>query len=92
LWLFGNVMFFGFQGDAVSRFLMPHTWKIVVATVEEKPQINWGVAVLATTYRELCIGCTKMGTQLILLECPLLLNLWSYERLPVGRLFAVPGA
>jgi hypothetical protein len=30
-------------------------------------------------------GCTKTGTQSILLRCPLLLHLWSYEQLPVGR-------
>jgi hypothetical protein len=55
------------------------------ATVEEMPQINWGAAVLATTYRGLCAGCTKTGTQSILLGCPLLLHLWSYERLLVSR-------
>jgi hypothetical protein len=55
------------------------------ATVEEMPQINWGAAVLAATYRGLCAGCTKTGTQSILLGWPLLLHLWSYEWLPVGR-------
>jgi hypothetical protein len=49
------------------------------------PQINWGVAVLAAMYMDLCTGCTKTGTQSILLECSLLLHLRSYERLPVGR-------
>jgi hypothetical protein len=35
-------MLSGSQGNAVSRFLIPHTWRIVDATVEEMPQINWG--------------------------------------------------
>jgi hypothetical protein len=84
LWLFGYMMFCGSQGDAVSRFPIPHAWRIIDSTEEEMPQINWGAAVLAVTYRGLCAGCTKTGTQLILLGCPLLLQLWSYERLPVG--------
>jgi hypothetical protein len=85
LWLFDYVMFCGSQGDAVSRFLTPHVWKIADATVEEMPQINWGAAVLAATYWGLCTGCTKTGIQSILLGCPLLLHLWSYKRLPIGR-------
>jgi hypothetical protein len=40
---------------------------------------------LAVTYRGLCTGCTKMGIQSILLRCPLLLHIWSYERLPVSQ-------
>jgi hypothetical protein len=72
-------------GDAVSRFLITHVWRIADAIVEEMPQINWGAAVLAATYRGLCAGCTKMGTQPILLGWPLLLHLWSCEWLPVGR-------
>jgi hypothetical protein len=70
---------------AVSRFLIPHARSIADATVEDMPQINWGVAVLAVTYRGMCTGCTKTGTQSILIGCPLLLHLWSYDRLPVGQ-------
>jgi hypothetical protein len=68
----------------VSRFLIPHARRIPDTTVEDMYQ-NWGVAVLAVTYRDLCTRCIKTGTQSILLGCPLLLHLWSYERLPVGR-------
>jgi hypothetical protein len=59
LWLFGYVMFCGSQGDAVSRFLIPHTWRIADITVEEMPQINWGTAVSVATYRGLCIACVN---------------------------------
>jgi hypothetical protein len=72
-------------GGVVSRFLIPHTRRIADAIVEEMPQINRGAAVLAAAYKGLCTGCTKTGNQSILLRCPLLLHLWSYERLPVGR-------
>jgi hypothetical protein len=57
---------------------------ITDTTVEEMPQINWGVAVLAVMYIGLCVRCTKTGAQSILLGCPLLLHMWSYEWLPVG--------
>jgi hypothetical protein len=43
----------------VSRFLIPNGRRIADATMEEMPQINWGAAVLAATYRGLCAGCTK---------------------------------
>jgi hypothetical protein len=82
LWLFDYVMLCGSQGDVVSRFLIPHAWRVADAIVEEMPQINWGAAVLTATYKGLC---TKTGTQSILLRCLLLLHLWSYERLPAGR-------
>jgi hypothetical protein len=78
-------MFCGSQGDTVSRFLIPHARRITCPTEEEMHQINWDTAVLVTTYRGLCAGCTKTGTKSILLGCPLLLHLWSYERLPVDR-------
>jgi hypothetical protein len=42
--------------------------------------------VLASTYRGLCTGVMKVSsTEAILIGCPLLLQLWSYERFPVGR-------
>jgi hypothetical protein len=40
LWLFGYVMFYGSQGDTISRFLISHAQRIADATVEEMPQIN----------------------------------------------------
>jgi hypothetical protein len=32
-------MFYGSQGDAVLRFLIPHAWRIADATME--PNIDW---------------------------------------------------
>jgi hypothetical protein len=59
LWLFGYVMFYGSQGDVVSRFLIPHARRITDATVEEIPQINWGAKVLVAMYRGLCTKAAK---------------------------------
>jgi hypothetical protein len=40
---------------------------------------------LASTYKGLYLGVTKVSsTEPILIGCPLLLQLWSYERFPVG--------
>jgi hypothetical protein len=62
LWLFSYVMFCRSQGDAVSRFLIPHARRIADNTVEEMAQINWGAAIFVATYKGLCARCTKMGT------------------------------
>jgi len=41
---------------------------------------------LAASYRGLCTGVTKVSAEEpIFVGCPLLLQLWSYERFPVGR-------
>ena len=40
---------------------------------------------LAATYRGLCDGYTKTIDGAILTGCPLLLQLWSYERLAIVR-------
>jgi hypothetical protein len=70
-------------GGGVSRFPIPHALRIADATVEEMPQINWGAAILAATYRGLRVGCTKMGTYSILLGCPFLPHLWRYSGFPL---------
>ena len=59
---------------------------IAVAPFDQVPLISWRAAVLAVTYRGMCMAVSKGSkTQGILLGCPLLLLLWSYERLQVGR-------
>ena len=71
LWLFGYI-------------LLPYAREIADGD-EDVPPYSWGEAVLAATYRELCDGCTKTHENAILAGCPLLLQLWSYEGLAVGR-------
>jgi hypothetical protein len=50
------------------------------------PQISWGSAVLAITYRGLCLAVTRLASRdAILLGCPLLLQMWIHERFDIGR-------
>jgi hypothetical protein len=72
-------------GDAVSRFLIPHARRIVDATVEEMPEINWRTAVLTRRIGACAPGVPRRAPSRSSLGCPLLLHLWIYERLPVVR-------
>jgi hypothetical protein len=46
---------------------------------------SWGVVVLAAMYRGMCQGYTKTANDTILIGCPLLLQLWLYERFATAR-------
>ena len=85
LWLFGHIMFNNTHGNSVDWILLPYAREIADGD-EDVPPYNWGEAVLAATYRGLCDGFRKTHGNAILAGCPLLLQLWSYERLAVGRL------
>ena len=83
LWLFGYIMF-NTHGNSVDWILLPYVREIADGD-EDVPAYSWGEAVLAVTYHGLCNGCMKTHEDAILAGCPLLLQLWSYERLAVGR-------
>src|SRR5207253_2789346 len=85
LCLFGCIMFNNSHGDSVDRVLMPYVREIADAAEDDVPTWSWGSAVLATTYRGLCDACSKTNENAILTGCPLLLQLWPYERFAVGR-------
>ena len=85
LWLFGAMMFSNTYGDSVDKVLMVYAREIVDAPEDEVPTWSWGSAVLAATYRGLCDACSKNKPDAILTGCPLLLQLWAYERFAVGR-------
>jgi len=86
LWLFGWVLFCSSQGDSCPKQLVPLASSIADAPLHEVPQFSWASAILAATYRGLCTGVTKViAEEPIFVGCPLLLQLWSYERFPVGR-------
>ena len=54
--------------------------------LDDITQRSWGSAVLAATYRGMCKGCTlPPGNKVALLGCPILLQLWSWERFSIGR-------
>ena len=85
LWLFGAMMFSNTHGDSVDKVLMVYAREIADAPKDEVPTWSWGSAVLAATYRGLCDACSKNKPDAILSGCPLLLQLWAYERFAVGR-------
>jgi hypothetical protein len=50
------------------------------------PQISWGNAVLAATYRGLCSAVSRPASKEgIILGFPLLLQMWIHERFDIGR-------
>jgi len=73
------------HGNCVDRVLMPYARAIAEAEDDEVPTWSWGSAVLAATYGGLCDACCKSDPQAVLTGCPLLLQLWAYERFAVGR-------
>jgi hypothetical protein len=85
LWLFGYIMFNNSHGTSVDKVLMPYAQEIADAGEEQLLMRSWGSAVLAATYRGLCRACTKTDPNALLNGCPLLLQLWSYERFAIGR-------
>ncbi|WVZ85292.1 hypothetical protein U9M48_032237 [Paspalum notatum var. saurae] len=86
LWLMGWVMFCGSAGSFVPKHLLLFTRYVADAPLEAIPQFSWGSAVLAATYRGLCMSCLKSSSaEPIFGGCPLLLQLWAHERFQIGR-------
>ena len=70
----------------ISKRYIPIAFEIASATAAEHiTQRSWGSAVLAATYRAMCNGCHLLSDTTSILGCPLLLQLWSWERFPIGR-------
>jgi hypothetical protein len=66
--------------------MIPWAQRIADAPLEQMPQISWGSAVLAATYRGSCSAVGRPGSrEAILLGCPLLLQMWIHERFDVDR-------
>ena len=86
MWLFGKVMFTETHVDTITARFIPMAREIAKAeSSEDIVPRSFGSAVLAGTYRALCTTCRKNKDSSSILGCPLLLHLWSWERLPVGR-------
>ena len=86
LWLFGKTMFTENHVTTVDARLISIAREIADARCPgDITQRSWGSAVLAATYRGLCKGCILSSSRSGLVGCPLLLQLWSYERFPIGR-------
>ena len=85
MWLLGGVLLVNRTGNTVDKVSIPYTVEIVDAEGDDVPGYNWGSAVLAATYHGLCDACTKTDASGLLMGCPLLLQLWAYERFAIGR-------
>ena len=86
MWLLGKVMFTENHVTTISARYIPIAMEIANATrAEDITQRSWGSAVLAATYRGMCNGCQLSASRSALLGCPLLLQLWSWERFSIGR-------
>lgn len=85
LWLFGYIMFNNSHGHCVDRVLLPYAQEIADADEDAIPLYSWGSAVLACTYRGLCKASRQNDRNAVLTGCPILLQLWSYERIAIGR-------
>ena len=86
LWLMGWVMFCSSAGNFVAKHLLPFARQVADSPVEAMPELSWGSAVLAATYRGLCTTSSKSrAAEPIFSGCPLLLQLWAHERFQIGR-------
>src|SRR5664279_3647940 len=86
MWLFGKVMFTETHADTISARFISMAREIAEAqNLADIVPRSFGSAVLAATYRAMCTACTKNKETSLILGCPLLLHLWSWERLPIGR-------
>ena len=86
IWLFGKWMFTETHVDTISARYISLAREIADAhTPADIVPRSFGSAVLAATYRALCNVCTKNKPSSSLLGCPLLLQLWSWERFHIGR-------
>jgi hypothetical protein len=85
LWLFGQVLFTTPHGDTIDARWIAVAQEITDA--QNPGQVtprSWGSAVLAYTFRALSTTCFKAEGRPTLTGCPLLLQLWCYERFPIG--------
>ena len=86
MWLLGKIMFTENHVTTISKLYIPIAREIAEATTEDDiTERSWGSAVLAATYRGMCNACQLHGGRSGLLGCPLLLQLWSWERFSIGR-------
>lgn len=78
----------------VASFLFPHasrntaSWvvlPILMQPLENIALYSWGNTVLAWTYRQLCVAYCRSTGNANLCGCAYLLQVWCWERWPVGR-------
>src|SRR6266498_207425 len=82
--LFAGVMFCSTAGDYVLPHLVWLAHDIAMHPAEDT-SYSRGSAVLAATYQGLCDACQRSNANATLSGCLLLLQLWSWEYLPISR-------
>ena len=86
IWLLGKTMFTENHVDTISARYITIAQEIADARAPQDIRArSFGSAVLAATYRGMCKSCQLNTRGSALLGCPLLLQLWSWERFPIGR-------
>ncbi|CAL5055662.1 unnamed protein product [Urochloa decumbens] len=82
LWhLVGGFLFPDGSGNTLSWMwldILSQQWEVVAA-------YSWGSATLAWLYRQMCEACRRTGDSSSLGGCCYLLQVWMWERIPVGR-------
>jgi len=82
LWhVFGGFLFPDGSGNTISWMILP----ILGQQWENIAQYSWGSATLAWMYRQLCDACRRIANDSNLGGCAYLLQIWIWERFPVGR-------
>ena len=82
LWHFlGAFLFPDASGNTISWIFLD----ILLQLWENIAAYNWGSAVLAWTYRQLCVVCRRTSGHANLGGCSYLLQVWCSEHWPVGR-------
>ena len=78
--LLGSFLFPDGTGNAVSWIYLP-----ILANLATAGTYSWGSATLACLYRHLCDACRSRSADGNLGGCTYLLQIWMWERFPVGR-------
>ncbi|CAM0955801.1 unnamed protein product [Alopecurus aequalis] len=80
LYVLGSTLFPDGTGDSASWMWLP-----LFSDWDQAGQYSWGSAALAFLYRQLCEACRRVNPGSNLGGCVLLVQVWMWERLPVGR-------
>jgi Plant mobile domain len=78
LMLVGTILFRDHSGDGISPIYLP-----LFVDFQEAGHYSWGSAVLAYLYRELCAATNP--NRMVICGAMMLLQIWSWERFPLGR-------
>ncbi|KAL9686393.1 hypothetical protein QQ045_023851 [Rhodiola kirilowii] len=76
--MLGSSLFLDSSGSDVSLHYLP-----LLADLDVISEYSWGFATLAFPYRSLCNACESTHTQLN--GCAILIQLWAWEHLIIGR-------